>query len=174
MTKIKINNKTKAKLKSVLETVEMRDLVVEYIAARAIAEVTREKVDAVYDQILQEIPVYDTLSRRESERITKHKYLYCTEDEEAVNKIYDLADERLKAAKIKPADMHRDYCPALVAENELTQVQHKIIEIGGEPLGITVGGLLSNGLDSYYRWIELTVGAVVSFHSDYFKNLREA
>ena len=168
-------NLTIEKMNEVYNTPEVKNLVGSWLLQKAYTEMIREKVDSIYEEILQEIPVYEDLIRHSPrynnepiKRITHNKYLYLSEDEESINKIYNLADKTLREKGLKPDTMKNDYCPALVAESDLTDIEHKIIEITGNQFGINVNNLLYSGLDSYHKWIDLTVSAIVNMPD--FKN----
>ena len=155
------------KAERALNTPAVHSLVRAYLLARTFYEVTKEQVDKVWLEIMtNDIEVYiDARPGRrqrpnQGERLYDHDKFYLSSDEEAFQKGLDLADERLRAAGIKPADMSRDHCPALVARNQLSKIQNALVDEAGAFLGITADRLLSHGLDDYYKFIDLVVGAV--------------
>ena len=158
-------------MNKVVNTPSVKTLVASYLMQRAFTEIIRERVNAVYTEILNEIPIFEDMrdnsprfANGERTRILNHNYLYLSEDEEAVQKIYDEMDSRLKKLQIKPENMEHDYCPALVEEEKLRDIEHLIIKETGNPFGVTVNKLVcgGNGLENYKKWIDLIVGAIVS------------
>ena len=150
-------------LQQAIDTPEMHDLVKAYLIARAYAETVREAVSKVYNQILQDIPVYSSDEFGEAvERIYDHEKLYRSRGD--LDHIYDEMDKRLRAAGLKPESMERDFCPALVAEDELRKIKHQLVNTSGKPLNVTVDKLLCqpDGLKMYDKWIDLVVGAIVN------------
>jgi len=150
-----------------INTPAVHKLVRAYLLARTFYEVTKEKVDAVYAEIMEEIPVYSDAKHRvqrggKVERIYDHEKLYLTDDDEACRRIWDEADKRLRAAGIKPDNMETDHCPALVARSELSKIQGALIDEAGKGMEITVDRLLSAGLDIYNKFIDLVVGATLA------------
>ena len=156
--------KTKPKLKDVL-TPELCSLVSAYLTTRAFAETMREKVEEVYREVLTQCPVYANTFGR-TEQILSSGELYMCSDEALVQDVYDEVDKRLRARKLKPADMKAEYCPALVAENLQITAENLLIESAGAPFGITSSNLYS--LENRQKFIDLNVQLVVS--STGFKN----
>lgn len=151
-----------------IDTPIMHSLVNSYLLQKAYTDITRAEVDKMYNQLLQDIPTYCTSKWRKMgvegiDRITDHNKLYLAGDAEC-EVIYTEADKRLKEAGIKPVDMERDYCPALVAEDELRKIARMIADESCAPLGISADKLLcsKDGLENYKKWIELVVGAIVN------------
>jgi hypothetical protein len=151
----------KIAMKQTIESPVMHSLVNSYLLQRAYTEITREQVDLVYAAILNEIPAYATLDQT-NERITKSSDLYLCEDNELCARIYDEADKRLKAAGIKPQDMHHDYCPALVAEDELRKIVRVLVDTSGKPMGVSADRLLCTGMKQYDKWVDLVIGVVIN------------
>lgn len=133
-----------------------------YLMARAYAETMTERVDAVYRSILQECPVYADRVGCNGERITESKRLFLATDTARVADCHAEANKRLRAAKIKPADMLDDYCPALVAQDLQRKTERLLVDEAGKPFGITADKLLCAGLDAWKEFIKLTVSLVVS------------
>lgn len=146
-----------------IDTPAVHSLVRAYLLARTFAEVQRERVDAIHLAILTECPIYadqfDT-----TEQITHSKDLYLSSDEAACQDFYAESDARLRKAGIKPADMPRDYCPALVAENLLRKIERELIDVSGKPFGVDADGLLCarGGLDNWKQWIDLVCKLIVN------------
>lgn len=144
-------------------TPQVKDLVSTYLLAEVYARAIRAEVDPIHAQILQDIEVHANTYGR-TERITKMGDLYMTDDNQLCATIYAEADRRLKAAGIKPADMELDFCPALTAENDASQLRARIIEVTTKAIGV---GEIWN-MDARGKWISLIVGAVT--HAPDFVN----
>jgi hypothetical protein len=159
--------KSKPKMSEVL-TPALTSAVNAYLMARTYAEVMTEKVEAVYLAILTECPVYgDLVPRRtggEPVQILKSRDLYLCSNEALCQDVYEEANKRLRALKLKPADMKDEFCPALVAQRIQTDAENLLIEIAGKPFGITNQKLLcsANGLKNRQEFIDLNVKLVVS------------
>jgi len=157
-------------------TQELIDLVTEYLARRVIAEVTRQEVDAVQRDVLQDIVVMSTAREHPhgrslpSKRITDPDLTYLCRDESAMTTYYQAIDTKLREAGIKPDDMELDYCPALVAECNQVEAEWAILDEAAKMLDIHTGkgelnsGLLccKNGLETRQEFIDLTVSLVLS------------
>jgi len=163
--------KTKLTRKDV--TQDLIDTVTKYLACRTVAEVTREKVDEVQRLVLENVALYDDLSAghegRESERITDPGRSWLSGDEEALERYYDATDKELRARGLKPDDMERDYCPALVAEYDQTKAEWAILDAVAEMLELDFDGqelnsrLLSHGgLEDRQKMLDIAVGLVVN------------
>ena len=143
-------------------------LVNTYLNARTFLEVITEKVAPIHAGILKEIQIYNDIQVRHERgtkrRIYDWKDLYQTEDESAFQNILDLADKYLRDAGLKPADMSRDHCPVLVAQSNLRDVEHAIMDHTFPILGIDKDTFFTGSkfLERYKKFIDLTVGAVVN------------
>ena len=58
--------------------------------------------------------------------------------------------------------MKLDYCPALVAEDDLRKIEHAIFDAVGVPMGINWDSLFHHGVDDYKKFIDLVVKSIVS------------
>lgn len=141
-------------------THEVKALVSAYLLARAYAELTRERVNTIYREILTQCPVY---ADRTGDQIFSPDKLYLCSDDALVRDARDEANKRERASGIKPADMPDDYCPALVAESLLSDVESCLIDASGAAFGITNKKVLCarDGLAKRQKWIDLVVGLVV-------------
>ena len=151
-------------------TQEVKDAVAEYLARRVIAETLRDEVDKVARVILKNYPLYtEPRHGMESERIFEpsRTWLAAKENWEP---FYDLKDAELRAAGLKPAEMEKDFCPALVAENEQLKAEWALLDAAGIMLemGMEPGGMNDwllcrpSGLAKRQEFIDLTVGLVVN------------
>lgn len=146
-------------------TPEVKSLVNAYLLQRALAETMREKVDAVYREILTEIPVY---AEDRGDRVYTYQLLYLCSDDALCEKIYAEGNKRLRALKLKPDDMPDGYCPALVAEDKQVKIETALIDAAGAKFGIDSDKLLCAGLKTRQEFIDLVVKLVVSLPG--FKN----
>ena len=85
-------------------TPEVKSAVNAYLLARVYAETMREKVNAIYHDILTEHPVYadryasSDRMRGNGEQILDPDQLYMSEDEETIKEVYAEANKRTRAA----------------------------------------------------------------------------
>jgi hypothetical protein len=142
----------------VIKCAKTKALVETYLARRAISEVTRERIDTLYNQALQSFVFCDKIT---GERFTHHKDTWKVDNLADLEPFYTLCDTLAKENGIKPAGMERDYCPALVAEDNLRKAENELIEYTGKPLGVDNHKLLcsSDGIGNRQNWIDLIVGA---------------
>jgi len=154
-------------------TPEVEAAVNAYLLARANAEVKREAVDAVYGEVLAEIPMFVDMKFAEDhepsgERITDRKLLYLSADEDACKRVYAEVDVRLRAKRLKPDDMPVEHCPALVAENFQTECEWAILDASADMLGLEFDGkelnhrLLCLGLEKREAYIDIVVKLVIN------------
>jgi len=135
-----------------------RPFVDAWLIAKAHAELTREKIDGIKREVLDFIDARD----EEGNRITDPKSDYRL-PEGAWRGYLDELHKRYVAAGYK---VEQDYCPALIAEDVLRKAEHLLIDHAGPTFGFTVDNLICSGLKNYRKFIDLTVGLVVS-RSDY-------
>lgn len=157
-------------------TQDVIDAVTHYLAKRATAEVLREKVNAVEAEVLKDVALFDDLRARhedrEAQRITEPRHTYLSEDEEALDRYYDAVDAALRDAGLKPAEMDRDYCPALVAEHDQLLAERAILDAAAKMLQMDFdGNELNNrllcdqkgkGLERRQEFLDLVVKLVVN------------
>jgi hypothetical protein len=160
-------------MKKTYNNSEVKSLVSTWLLQKAYSEIVREKVNSVYADVLAEIPIFDDFQAKHKDyksigRILTVNDMYLSNDLESCNKIYIEVDKRLKEKGIKPLDMKWEFCPALTEESKLTDIEHKIIKLTGSPFGVTVDKLLMYGLDSYNKWIDLSIKVIVNMPD--FKN----
>lgn len=108
-----------------------------YLIAQTIAEVRREQMNAIYDELLAQIPLFNDGRTRvaDGSRITKNKDMYLSKDEEACMAIYQRAHLLACERGIKLAEMPELFCPALVAENLQCQAENHMLDEAGVMLG---------------------------------------
>ena len=157
-------------MKKVFNNPEVAEFVKLMIIQKSKAEQIRKQVNDVHREVLSRIELYNDLNRKHFpdepiKRITEGKDIYLSMDDNNLEKFYNEADKILREHKIKPENMERDYCPALVAENDLVTIEHKLIKLTGESFGVTVSSLLSGGMETYRKWIELVTMAIISKES---------
>ena len=146
-------------------TQELVDAVAAYIQAKAQATVMREAVDEVAREVLDEV---ELMNYRTGEPITNPDRTYLAEE----GPLYDYfarMDARLRDAGLKPDDMGRDYCPALVAEDAQHKAEVAVITEAAKMLEMDkperVNNRLlcqENGLDARQEFIDITASLVVS------------
>lgn len=148
-------------------TPEMRTHAKQYVQAENDASVLRKKVDAVWFELLQEDRFamyrdkFEGKDKHFGERILSHEDLYLSKDDITFNDAIREMDKRLKERGIKPLDMPFDYCPALVAESNLTDMRWILVADSEKILGIEKGELsnfYSLGLEKAERFFSLHCG----------------
>ena len=108
---------------------ELKSYVNAYLMARVLAEAKRDDVNAVYKEVLTELPIFaDAYDCEDGHQIFDPDHMYLSKDNERAKEIYASADKLLKERGIKPADMDKDFCPALVAESLQMDVKHLLIK----------------------------------------------
>jgi hypothetical protein len=142
-----------------------------YLLAYTFAEITREAVDKIQREILAELQFMTKPHHRSKD----HPHV-CLDPKETYHlsdsdfQVYlDESHKRTREAGIKPADMERDYCPALVAESLLRDATHALINAVGKMIGWpnALDSLLCHIADGKYdQFIELSVKMVL-VHPDY-------
>lgn len=149
----------------------LRPAVDAVLMTTAYAQLMREKVDAIRREILTECPLTPSelaLKLGEPEPITDPKEVYLCEDAAQLEDYYAESDKRERAAGLKPADMEKEYCPALVAENIQMEAEHLMLDCFAELIKFEGGGktfrhlLLCRGMDEYKRAKELCIKIVVN------------
>ena len=135
---------------------QLKTAVVELIAKRAYAETLREKVDAIYTEVLSlpEFAIYKDLDEHcDGSRITERELIYLSKDENTVQKIYAEIDHRYRVTGIKSEEMPQDFCPALLAEREQLDAERKLMLLGNRVTGIYYQEILS--LEIRKEYLEL-------------------
>ena len=154
------------KLQAAMAHPEIIAAVKTYLVARASAEVLRGRVDAIYAEVLQAVPVYQTrlLSLRPGERILQNKDLSFCADDAARNRIWDEMDRRTEAAGLRDPSWERGICPALRAESLQNDTERALITVSGAAFGVSPKTALGyrDGVSNWKRWVDLVTKCVVS------------
>ena len=159
------------KLTAASVAAQLRPAVDAVLVAMAHAQLMREKVDAIQREILAECPLTPgelALKLGEPEPITDPKEVYLCEDAAQLEDYYAECDKRERAAGLKPADMEKEHCPALVAENIQMEAEHLMLDTFAELIKFEGGGklfrhrLLCRGLDEFNRAKDLCIKIVVN------------
>ena len=151
-------------------TPDVKAAVRAYLLARTHAEVLREAVDVVEREVLQECPLSNGLDVQAGfapHAITEPKKVYLCTDQPILEEHWATVDQRLRERGIKPANMDKDHCPALVAERIQTETEWLITETAGAMLGMADPKALNNkllclGLDERERFLDLVIRLVVN------------
>lgn len=127
------------------------------LAARAVAEVTREEVDAIAARILAENTY---MSQYTGDRITEPRRAWMM-DEVVFAGYAALVDAAVRAAGYDPEP---GYCPALVAENTLLKAERALVTASEPFFGTSYDDLLScsDGPAKQAKFVELLCGLVAS------------
>ena len=146
-------------------TQEMIEAVADYLVAKAKANVLREEVDKIQNEVFKSFEFYDSES---NEKIDSPKWIFCSNDGKEAARFFKACHEAEVKAGVKPLDMHPDYCPALVAEHEVTKAERRICNESAKVLNMGFDGeelfdrLLCAGLEKYHKWIELVAGLTLA------------
>lgn len=150
---------------------ELRPAVNAVLMTMAHAQLMREEVDAIQREILAECPLTPgelAIKMGETAPITDPKDVYLCDDAAQLEDYYAECDKRERARKVKPVDMAKEYCPALVAESTQRDAEHLMLDCFAELIKFEGGGdlfrhrLLCRGLDEYNRAKELCIKIVVN------------
>ena len=144
-------------------TPTVKSLVSSYLMLKFLASVMREQVDAIYADVLRENPVYEDRTKKQ---IYLEQHLYLCPDDKAVQNIWDIAGKRLTEAGIKPADMDKEKCPALVAEHDLVKIEWLLIDEDGKPFGLSCNKMYN--IEHRAEFIRLITGLIMGLLD--FKN----
>lgn len=157
-------------------TEELKECVVNYLAARVFAEVTREAVDRVQAAILaDDIVLMSDEARfharhRSPGRILDPSQTWLGSDKQ-MPEYYRLCDEKLRAAGLKPDAMKFDFCPGLVAERNRTRAIWALFDEAAIMLDFEGGGkelnnrLLCLGMEKRQEMTDCLVGLVLSLEN---------
>jgi hypothetical protein len=137
-----------------------------YLVARAFAEVMRERVNVVYQEVLQIHPLYEDMETRrrgkgEPKRIFNPDRMYLSTDEETCSEVYAEVNLTLRERGIKQPETPDDHCPALVAEHLQTKAEHLIIESAAAQrrcsrLALMPGSFKTN----FFAWALISIGSL--------------
>ena len=159
------------KLTAASVAAELRPAVDAVLMTMAYAQLMREKVDAIRREILTECPLTPgefAMKMRETAPITDPKSVYLCDDAAQLEDYYAECDKRERAARLKPADMAKEHCPALVAESAQREAEHLMLDCFAELIKFEGGGklfrhrLLCRGLDEFKRAKDLCIKIVVN------------
>lgn len=134
-----------------------KKLAMTVVAAKAVAQVTRERVDE-YTQ-----PIFEKYGFKADSEVMKKtpdygkpldtpKDLYMTDDPRCTE-FYAECDEEHKRQGF---DVKPGYCPALVAENALIKAENALLEAGSELMGVNLIGI---SLENRKKALEILLGA---------------
>lgn len=139
--------------------------VADYLAARAIAEVERERVDKIQRRVLAESVFMANTHGRDGGgrafRVTEPKDSYLMRDEDAA-RYFDTLNAIHLAEGFKDAE--KGYCPALTSEHNQTKAEWALIEASRAFFPeVTNDKLLgAGGCEMRRKYIDLIVGLVLA------------
>ena len=102
------------------------------VQARAMAQVTRAKVDAYIAPVLAAAALRD----EDGNLITEAGMVYLCSDEAACSAFFAACDA---AHREQGYDLQPGYCPALMAESLATKAEHALLEAGCSLFGLDSG-----------------------------------
>lgn len=132
---------TIANLKALDRKPETKAVRARVLEARRIAKERRADVDAYIAPVFAR---FSFMSQWNGEPITCVRDLYLSSDEEQCQAFFAACDE---AHRAHGYDMQPGFCPALVAEREVTKAEHAMLTYFGEHLGIPFGELICEARD---------------------------
>jgi hypothetical protein len=140
-------------------------LAVEVLACRAMAATLRDAVDKIGQALLE---TTHPLTDENGERITTTRFAWRAYSGDGWTAWHDAGvDEQLKQ-RLRPEGLDRAFCPALMAEEQTRQAEHRLIDEAGKPFGVT-HTLLMNGADGMAnreKWLELCLSLSLSKKGD--------
>lgn len=119
-----------------------------YLAARVVAELEREKCNAIQKKVLVSMG-YDCEPSRAWNVLS---------DAEAA-RYYGYLDAAYAAAGY---ELEPGYCPALMAETAQTKAARALVDAAEPFMEVSADQVLCAGLDKYKKYIDLLVGLCVS------------
>ena len=153
-------------------TPELKLAVNLYMVLLARAQTLREQVDIIQRQALRECPLVNShiegIGQGKPIEITDPESTYLCDDKDMMDEYYATLDDREKKAGIKPDDMALEYCPALVAEHDVTRAKWAIMDASADMLHMEFDGqelnnrLLGLGLKKHAEFIDLCCKLVVN------------
>ena len=143
------------------EVAKLRPLVKRMIVQQALAEVMRERVDAIKQEILDaEVWMSEPVEgndRRDgipAKRITEPKADWLMSEEDH-KRYFALLDARVRAEVPGAADLEEGFCPALVEENKLCKLRTELVKRSAPIFGIEVmNSKLAWNLELRDKWIK--------------------
>ena len=141
--------------------VEVVESALDYIACKAAAEATRLVIDGIGREALKKFPLFDRDDRTPITEVKHDWRAYGTPEWDA----WQAECVRIQHRdRIRHKGWNDDLCPALVLEENQRQAGRKLVDISGEPFGVTHQKLLGSwmGLEQVKNWIELTLGLALS------------
>jgi hypothetical protein len=145
-------NRTPAEFKE--WAIAHKSLAMAVCAAKALAELERERVDAYVLPIFRSFCFADEAGKK----IEDPKYLFLSEDEAMCQAYFARCDAAHRAHGFTGPEGH---CPALQAESLLISAQHALLQAGCDFLGIEVFQLYGGG-NQEKKMLDLLLRACVS------------
>ena len=139
------------------------------LLAQAMAQVERERIDALYNGILEQTRYY--IRKRdaicEQERLTDHSKAWLLSDFDSKH-FYGQCEFAIRKAGYTFEQVPEGYCPALMAESLQRDAEHALILAAEEFFpGVTIDKLLCGtadmgGLETLRKFLDLLIGLVVN------------
>jgi hypothetical protein len=125
------------------------------LAARATAEVERERADRIQRAILDSSVFMRDSRWGEPERITDPKRAYLMNDEDAARYFAALDVAYREAGYV---DLEPGQCPALVAESARIKLENELLDAAEPSTGIAANRILCAGLEKRAEYLRLLIG----------------
>ena len=133
-------NLTVATVKAFYANEENLALVAKVLAARLVAEATREAVDAYIEPLFATYEFYaDQLPCDSGRKLTSSRDLWLSKDDEQAAKFYAACDAAHAAHGWELPGP--GYCPALMAENEVIEAENELLKAAAEHFGLPFDGM---------------------------------
>lgn len=139
---------------------EVIALAVEFLAAKAKADVLHEAVVKIGAEMLANHPLTD----EEGKRIEKVRFAWMAYESQGWHDWNAACVDAQLERGVRPADLPRDYCPALMADKEARKVKHRLIDESGKPFGVSVDKILAgpDAVRTLDKWTELVLKLALS------------
>lgn len=136
----------------------MRPMALRYCTLKAMADGLRAEVDKVQRRLLlEECQLFKDLT--DGGRVTDPKDYWLSQDDDACKAYFAAQDRELRAAGIKPPEMADEFCPALVAEHDVSKARGAIIEAMAPLVGIKREALYGKNEEKFF---DLAMGLILN------------
>lgn len=131
------------------------------LTCRALAATLRAAVDKIGQALLE---TTHPLTNEDGERITATRWAWRAYSGEGWHAWRAACVAEEHRSGLRAEGWNDDLCPALVAEEGTRQAERALIDVSGEPFGVSHEKLMSgaDGMANREKWLELTLGLALS------------
>lgn len=145
-------------------SIKNKDLALSVASITAYAKVMRERVNEIQREVLEEIPMFTDckVCREKGEPVTRiyeGDRLYRSGDDAGYARYLLESDKREREAGLKPSEMPRDHCPALVAEHAQCKAENILMDSAKTVTGI---GSQDVWLERRTEYLRMLMGLALS------------